>query len=130
MDEYLEKGKSFQRLLAEYERHGSLFIGVDFDGTLHDYHKTGATYHDVRNLVRDLKKIGCVIIIWTAYENLDYVNNFCVEHKIPIDGINTDAIPLSYETRKPFFSALLDDRAGLIQVYEELSLLVKNVNSK
>jgi len=80
--------------------------------------------------VRDLKKIGCVIIIWTAYENLDYVNNFCVEHKIPIDGINTDAIPLSYETRKPFFSALLDDRAGLIQVYEELSLLVKNVNSK
>jgi hypothetical protein len=129
-DEYLIEDRSYQRLLFEYEKYGSLVIGFDFDSTVHDYHKTGATYYQIITLLRDLKKIGCKLICWTAYQNLDYVNNFLYEHKIPFDGINIDGIPLAWETRKPFFSALLDDRAGLLQVYTELVKLVEHIKTK
>lgn len=119
-DEYLEDGKSGTRLINEYDKYGSLTIGYDFDGTVYDYHKTGATYEQVRQLLRDLKEIGCKLICWTAQKDLEFVEQFLKDNNIPCDGINTDGINLGWESRKPFFSALLDDRAGLIQVYEEL----------
>lgn len=124
MDEYLKAGASYLRLHKEYEKYGSLVIGVDFDGTLYDYHKTGQTYDNVIQLVKDLKSIGCKIIIWTAQADHALVETYLKDKEIPFDGINTDGVPLNYETRKPFFSALLDDRAGLKQAYEELSMLV------
>lgn len=119
-DEYLEEGKSRTRLINEYKKYGSLVVGFDFDGTVYDYHQTGASHENVRQLLRDLKEIGCKLICWTAQSDLVFVKNFLKENNIPFDGINTNGIPLNWESRKPFFSALLDDRAGLIQVYEEL----------
>lgn len=119
-DEYLQDGKSGTRLINEYEKYGSLAIGFDFDNTVYDFHKTGATYEQVRQLLRDLKEIGCTLICWTAQKDIPFVENFLKENNIPCDGINTDGIKLGWDSRKPFFSALLDDRAGLVQVYEEL----------
>lgn len=124
MDEYLVPGKSGQRLIDEYIKYGSLCIGVDFDGTLYDYHGTGATYDQVIDLVRKLKSIGCKIICWTAQKDLQFVQDFLNDNDIPWDGINSNGIDLGWESRKPFFSALLDDRAGLLQVYQELSDVV------
>ena len=129
-DEYLEKDASFRRLETEYKKYGSLTIGVDFDSTLHDYHKTGKSYEQVRQLVRDLKKIGCIIIIWTAYKDHDYVEQFLKENDIPFHGINTDGTKLPWYSRKPFFNALIDDRAGMIQVYNDLKKLVKKVTNE
>lgn len=130
MDEYLIPNNSFLRLVEEYKKYGSLTIGVDFDGTIHDYHKTGASYEMVKQLVRDLKSIGCKIVIWTAYKDLNYVKEFCETNCIPQDGINEGGITLPWESKKPFFSALLDDRAGLQQVYQELSLLVNLIQKE
>jgi len=130
MDEFLKPNSSYLRLLKEYKKYGSLDIGVDFDGTIHDYHKTGASYEMVRQLIRDLYSIGCKIYIWTAYKDLSYVKHFCLENKIPQNGINEGGIPLPWESKKPFFSALLDDRAGLQQVYQELDLLVKTIKDE
>ncbi len=130
MDEYLKENSAYERLYAEYKKYGSLTVGFDFDGTVHDYHKTGATYEMVKKLLRDLHKLKCKLICWTAYHNLDYVNNFLVEHKIPFNGINTDGIKLGWESRKPFFSALLDDRAGLVQVYNDLTKLVDTIKNE
>jgi hypothetical protein len=124
MDEFLIPGASFTRLLAEYKKYGSLVIGFDFDGTVHDYHKTGASYEMVRELLRELKGIGCKCVCWTAYKDLDYVRKFCRVNNIPCDDVNSGGIELPWESRKPFFSALLDDRAGLSQVYRELKTLV------
>src|SRR5688572_16033221 len=129
-DEFLVYGANYFRLCNEYEKHGSLVIGFDFDGTVHDYHKTDARYDRVIQLLRDLKSINCKLICWTAHKNLDYVNNYLYEHKIPFDGINTEGIPLPWESKKPFFSALLDDRAGLRQVYQELTKLVQTFKNK
>lgn len=127
MDEYLETGKNLQRLFEEYKKHGSLTVGFDFDSTVHDYHKKGSTYNSVIELLRDMKSIGCTLICWTAYKDPMYVIKFLEENKIPFDGVNTDGIKLPWETRKPFFSALLDDRAGLIQVYNELRELADSI---
>ena len=125
IDEYLDPSNSLHRLLDEYEKYGSLCIGFDFDGTVYDYHQTGASYEYVIELLRDLKELNCTLICWTAQKDLEFVEKFLTENKIPYDGINTDGINLGWSTRKPFFSALLDDRAGLKQVYDELRWVVK-----
>ena len=125
IDEYLEEGKSGNRLINEYSKYGSLTIGFDFDGTVYDYHNTGASYEQVRQLLRDLKEINCVLVCWTAQKDLEFVEQFLKDNNIPFDGINTDGINLGWSSRKPFFSALLDDRAGLKQVYDDLSSVVK-----
>lgn len=130
MDEFLVPNKSFLRLLEEYKKYGSLAIGVDFDSTLFDYHKNGSTYIMVRKLVSELHYLGCKIIIWTAQKDLPFVEKYLIDNKIPFDGININGIELGWESRKPMYSALLDDRAGLIQVYTELKLLVEIINKK
>lgn len=128
MDEFLKPNASLRRLIREYFEYGSLTIGFDFDGTVYDYHKKGETYTLVVLLLNDLKEIGCKLICWTACENHQNAITYMQENGIPCDGINCDGVKLGWESRKPFFSALLDDRAGLKQVYNELSALVKIVN--
>jgi len=123
-DEFLVEDAAFNRLLSEYNKYGSLVVGFDFDGTVHDYHKTGESHEMVRQLLRDLKSIGCKLVCWTAYPDLNYVEKFCKENNIPCDDINNGGISLGWESKKPFFSVLLDDRAGLIQVYKDLIKLV------
>ena len=127
MDQYLKHNENFNRLLTEYNKYGSLTIGYDFDGTVYDYHKTGESYEMVRELLRDLKSIGCSLLCWTANEDHVFVKNFCEINNIPVDGINCEGITLGWYSRKPFFSALLDDRAGLVQVYTELTNLVQHI---
>lgn len=130
MDEFLRPNANMERIITEYIKHGSLVIAYDFDGTVHDYHKKGHTYEKVRDLIRDLKSIGCKCICWTAYKDHEYVREFCKKHLIPLDGINTDGIQLPWTTRKPFYNYILDDRSGLLQMYSELSLLVFLVRNK
>lgn len=124
MDQFLQPNRSKVRLIQEFIKHKSLTIGFDFDGTVHDFHKTGESYEMVMQLLRDLKEIGCTLICWTAYRDHEYVKQYCIDNNIPCDGINTDGVYLGYDSRKPFFSALLDDRAGLIQVYNDLTAVV------
>lgn len=128
MDEFIDDDTaSFRRLKEEYFKHGSLVIGYDFDGTINDFHGKGFGYPKCRELIRNLKEIGCKVICWTAYKDLDKVAELLKEWDVPCDGINTQGIDLGYETKKPFFSALLDDRAGLKQVYNELNELYELV---
>lgn len=129
-DPYLRAEEAYERLYREYKKHGSLTIGFDFDGTVHDYHKTGAIYPHVTQLLRDLKGLNCQLICWSCYKDHDYIANYLKEHDIPYDGINTDGITLPWETRKPFFNALLDDRAGLRQVFWDLRNLVEKIKSE
>jgi hypothetical protein len=126
-DPYLTPGAAYKRLYEEYKRHGSLTIGVDFDGTLNDYHKEGHTYPRLHKLLRDLAAINCKIIVWTAYPDLRYVLSFMKENNLPCDGVNTDGIPLPWASRKPFFSAILDDRSGLHEVYVDLDMLAYTI---
>lgn len=129
-DPYLGTDTAFYRLYKEYKKHGSLCIGFDFDGTVHDFHGTGASYPAMEELLRDLKEINCRLICWSCYRDHAYISKYLTDNNIPFDGINTDGIHLPWETRKPFFSALLDDRAGLRQVYWQLRSLVWSIKSE
>jgi len=124
-DPYLNPSSAFFRLLEEYFKYESLYIGFDFDGTIHDFHKNGWEFPGMIELLRDLKSINCKLICWTCYKDHDYVEKYLKDSNIPFDSINTDGILIPYETRKPYFSAILDDRCGLWQVYQDLTLLVK-----
>ncbi len=132
LDQYLKPDAAYNRLWAEYQKHGSLVIGVDFDNTLFDHHNTGESYEMVRQLVRDLKSIGCYITIWTGSNDLKFVGLFCSDNNIPFDSINEDAphIEAKHSSRKIYANAFLDDRGGLICVYNDLTRLVKEVRNE
>jgi len=124
MDEFLKPNANFIRLVEDWEKYGSITVGFDFDGTVNDYHKKGHTYEQVKTLLRELKELKCTLICWTAYHDLAFVEDFLTNEKIPFDGINTCGIKLPWDSKKPFFSSLLDDRAGLESAYKDLCLLV------
>jgi hypothetical protein len=127
-DQFLDDNECAKRLVTDYYKHGSLVVGFDFDGTVHDYHKRGDSFTKLIQLLRDLKGIGCKLICWTAYPDLTYVKNYLEEHKIPFDFINEESIKLGWESKKPFFSILLDDRAGLKSAYNQLTEVLNIIN--
>ena len=125
MDEYLVPNASFMRLYNEYLKYGSLVIAYDFDNTVYDFHKKGATYEMVVALLRKLKSVGCYIICFTANSDKEFVLNYLKENNIPLDSLNENPPFFKSEERKIYYNALLDDRAGLLQVYTELNLLTQ-----
>lgn len=126
IDQYLIPGKSQERLIDEFVRYKSLVIAYDFDNTVNDYHEKGETYHNVIDLLRNLKRIGCYLIVFTANNNRAFISHYLKSNQIPFDSINEDPPHFKHhKARKIYFNALLDDRAGLLQVYNELSNVVK-----
>ena len=134
MDKYLQPNSAYERLWAEYNKYGSLIVAVDFDDTLYDFHKVGNSYEQVKQLVKDLREIGCYIIIWTGNQDNWLIVNYLTEHNIPYDSINNEA-PISKKLlgdkipRKVYANVYIDDRAGLFQVYNDLTKLVENVRN-
>ena len=69
MDFYLNTKNTYQRLLREYTEHRSLVVAYDFDNTVYDFHKNGWQFEKVIQLLKDLKSVGCYLIIFTANED-------------------------------------------------------------
>jgi FMN phosphatase YigB (HAD superfamily) len=121
IDPYLRPNYAFNRLLAEYNKYGSLVVAFDFDDTVFDFHKKGHEYEVIIQLLRELKKINCYLICWTASENLEFVKQYLLEKEIPFDAINENPPHFKDNTaKKIYYNVLLDDRAGLIETYELL----------
>jgi len=130
MDEYLIPNASFLRLYKEYIKYGSLVVAYDFDNTVYDFHKKGNTYRQVIKLLQELKRIGCVCICFTANEEETFVRQWCSMNAIPLDKLNENPNFFKSTTKKIYYNVLLDDRAGLSQVYQELTLLTNLINNK
>ncbi len=129
MDFYLNTDNSFNRLLAEYKKYNSLVVAYDFDNTVYDFHGKGLRFDDVIELLRKLKTINCYLIIFTGNDDTEFVKRYCDDHKIPYDAINKNPSFFQSESRKIYYNVLLDDRAGLAQVYCELNQLISVVVS-
>lgn len=127
MDYYLNNTHSYNRLKEEYFKYKSLTIAFDFDDTVYDFHKKGREYNHVILLLRELKVIGCYLICWTGQQNLAFVENYLNEYKIPFDTINDNPPYYKSNSRKIYANAYLDDRAGLKQVYNQLSKLINEL---
>ena len=130
MDEYLKPNASFLRLLKEYNEHKSLVLAYDFDNTVYDFHKKHETYDDVIELLRELKGVNCYLICFTANLDKQFIEKFLNSWEIPYDAINENPPFFKSDARKIYFNALLDDRCGLKQVYDELKLLIEIIKNK
>ncbi len=127
MDYYLDQENVYRRLLEEYEKYGSLVVAFDFDNTVYDYHNMGWQFDSMISLLKSLKDIGCYLIIFTANQDIDFVKDYCKSNKIPYDGINENPPFYKSNSRKIYYNALLDDRAGLRETFDHLSRLVSNI---
>ncbi len=129
MDFYLNSENAVNRLLQEYNEHQSIVVAFDFDDTVYDFHKKGRLYNDVIQLLKDLKSINCYLICWTGQQDLEFVSNYLKENNIPFDLINKNPPFHISVSRKIYANAYLDDRAGLKQVYEDLSGLINKIKN-
>lgn len=127
-DPYLNLEVSQRRLIEEYFKHRNhLVVGFDFDNTVYDFHKQGFVFPKVIQLLKDLKSIGCTLICVTANPNTKLVKDQLKKLEIEYDYLNEQPSFFDQSTRKIYCNALLDDRAGLAQVYQELHTLVQIV---
>jgi hydroxymethylpyrimidine pyrophosphatase-like HAD family hydrolase len=126
MDFYLDNQNCIDRLVYEWKEHGNIIIAVDYDDTLYDFHKKGREYNHVINLLRQCRKIGCYIIIFTACGEEQYsdISNYLKDKEIPFDKINENVEFIKFTGRKIYYNILLDDRAGLGSAYDCLKLAV------
>lgn len=125
MDHYLNPLHTYQRLVKEFYTYKALVIAYDFDNTVYDYHQQGITFDQVIGLLRELKALGCYLIIFTANADTQFVIDHCQTLDIPFDAINEQPPFFQSTGRKIYYNALLDDRAGLREVYDALKKLVK-----
>lgn len=117
------------RLKREYDTHGKLVVGFDFDNTVFDVHNNGGNYSEVISLLQECKKLGFILCLYTAELREDWLKwkaDYCKHFGIEPDYINES--PLLPGTSKPFFNILLDDRAGLESAYLTLKEVVNYVN--
>lgn len=140
LDTYLNVSNALDRLLKEYDKYGSLIIALDFDDTIFNFHNNKDNSYDmVISLVKDLKSIGCSIIIWTGNKDIELIKNYCKEIGIEFDKINEN-MPVAEEyfksnnydliPRKIYANAYLDDRAGLLECFNLLSAVIRYAKSK
>jgi hypothetical protein len=129
---YLNDRKAVDRLKREYQEHKNLIIGFDFDNTIYDYHKEGLELQPVIDLLKRCSDLGFTMCLYSASlcedeekhdKQMFEKKGFC-EYSlgIKVECINYSPIPVfrSYKDKKPYFSILLDDRAGLSSAYSIL----------
>lgn len=120
-----------ERLKKEFDTHGKLVVGFDFDNTIFDAHNRGGNYSKVIEILQECKRLGFVLCLYTAELREDWLKwkvDYCKHFGIEPDYVNES--PLIPGTKKPFFNILLDDRAGLESAYCILTNVINYANSK
>lgn len=128
IDPYLDDLNCIERLIKTYEEFGSLIIAFDFDNTVYDYYKKGYRYDRVISLLKEAKKIGFTLILFTCCDESKYeeMRNHCKEVGIEPDYINETPKNIPFGTpNKVYYNILLDDRAGLSSAYNQLKTVIK-----
>lgn len=127
MDYYLQAGNSYARLEEEFKKYGKLIFCVDFDDTIFDFHKKGRTYNNLIELLHRWEPYSEVIIFTgNGEEKLPMIEEYLGKHNIKYRGINCDA-SVAFPGRKIYANVYIDDRGGLIQVYNELLTLIEKI---
>lgn len=128
---YLNDRLAIERLKREYKEHGNLIIGMDFDGTLFDYHKEELELKPVIDLLKKCSDLGFIMCLYTVVDRLDYKEQYINDLGIKCHFINESPIndirSNEYDY-KPYFNILLDDRTGLSASYNILLTTLKELN--
>lgn len=132
-DPYTKTHVAYERLLREYHQHGKLIVALDFDDTVYDFHGEGHDYEDILELVRESQHYGFYIVLFTGthVDNWDKQKRYLLDKGISVDSVNKNPIDLPFGNHgKIYYNILLDDRAGLGQAYEVLSLLINTIRKE
>lgn len=130
-DPYLNDKFAIDRLYNEWKKYGKIFLAIDFDDTIYDFHKKGYEYNKVIQLIKDCQYFGCHTIIFTSSEPEKYplIMEYCNQIGIHIDKINENAIPMKIGNNgKIYYNILLDDRAGLFSAYNILQTTLEQLS--
>lgn len=129
-DYFLNEDNAYQRLVEEYRRYGNNFvIAYDFDSTIKDPHGKGRTCNNVIALLKKFEG-KARFICFTARTPDRYIETikYLGKNDIPCDKINEGFEGLSNGLQKPYYNVLLDDRAGLGEVYCILNRLYNEIS--
>ena len=108
-----------EQLLAVYEKHGKIIVGVDFDDTVFPFNKNEANAKRCNEVVKLLKKLkdrGMAIICLFSVadaQSLVYKEHIMDLYGIKPDYINESPMQNWGKCTKPYFNIQLDDKAGL-----------------
>jgi hypothetical protein len=136
MSYYLNPEHATQRLREEWDTYGGLIIAVDFDSTLIPYriHEENADFELIRQLVRECKKYGCIIVINTGSEKARWEGIIDDLKELGIDWDYFNETPPHIKEigrdGKVYANVYLDDRAGLWEVYTSLNTLLLERKNK
>ena len=92
-----------------------LVLCIDFDGTIveHQYPKIGPLRKDAYKVIRQLKRDGHIIIIWTCRSDtydLPPMKKFLEENRIPYDYINENSHTIAFKPHpKVYADVYIDD---------------------
>lgn len=130
-DPFLDDVACIKRLVREWEKHGRLIVGFDFDNTIFDYYQEGHTFPKVIQLLKDCKEAGFVLTLFTScnQDRMPELIKYMEDNKIPYDLINETPDYIPFKGRKIYFNVLLDDRAGLSAAYRHLSSVIAHIRS-
>ena len=124
---YTCRTKAVERLEKEYEEHGNLIIAFDFDNTIYDYHNAGLDMECTISALKKAYELGLELFCFTANKDHELVSSV-VEKTLGIpvskQRINSSSLDHLFVGRKPFYSLLLDDRAGLDSSLRTLNQLI------
>lgn len=122
MDYFLNDHNCTLRLFDEYKKYGSLIVAYDYDNTVFDYHQRGDKFDEVIGLLRECKKMGFHLTVFTSCNDDRFpdIKKYLEENDIPFDGINETPDFIPFKGRKVYFNILLDDRAGLSSAFNIL----------
>lgn len=133
IDPFLNDELCIQRLVSNWIEHDGIIIAFDFDNTVFDYYNKGYNYNMVINLLKECKRLGCTLILFTCCDETKYkfMVDKCKELGIDVDYINESPNYIPYHSSKVYYNILLDDRAGLSSAYyilnETKNRILKNI---
>lgn len=129
--------KYIDRLVTEWQTHGKIIIGADFDSTLSPY-PTIQNDEDIRRCIKLIKlaqETGAYVVIYTCCDPGRYedIIGFVTNNGIRVDAINRNPIDLPFgHNSKPYCNIYLYYRSGFIQAMDilEQSLYIVRGNKQ
>jgi hypothetical protein len=112
-NDFTNQDKVLDRLKKEWDTHGKLIVAFDFDNTIYDCHKDGLDLQSVILAVGLTHQLGNEVYCFTANNDHDLVRKHSLKMLNFVPKINESSLDKLFDSRKPFYSILLDDRAGL-----------------
>lgn len=136
MSRYLSYQNTYNRLKEEWLKYGKIIVAYDVDSTVLPFHanETSDDYSEVHQLIHELNKLNCTLIVFTAAEESRWpaIKEKLKTIDLPYHYFNQSPpeIPGVVANGKVYANIYLDDRASLYASVELLKNLLSELKTK